>query len=124
MLKMMRTHMRKLMIATLCVVIPSFVLYYGYARSRSDRPTDAPAALTVNDETVDLNQYMRAKQNVYEGLRRAYGESFSEDLIDEKQLAEDSLDQLLRLELLDHKADKLALYPSEKSVQSLSLIHI
>ena len=99
MLKLLRKKMRVILIGTLAIIIPAFVLLYGFQKSSS--PSRRLLA-TVNGESITLEEYSFALEN----LKDRYSNLMSLEEVDIKKLEKLALDSLVEQHLLLQEAEK------------------
>ncbi|MFH1740293.1 MAG: SurA N-terminal domain-containing protein, partial [bacterium] len=97
MLTWMRTHQKTIMTWTLYLVIPSFVLLYGYGEIQR-RAQDKWVA-KVNDTEIGYGEMMRMEQNLNTQYQRQYGDQYQE-FVEGRDIRQEALDSLIKRQLV------------------------
>jgi len=87
----------------LALLVVPFALWgiNSYFTASSDN-----SVATVNGDSITPGDYQRAYQNQYQRLQQMYGAAFKPELIDEKQLHQQTLDMLVNVTLLNQQIAK------------------
>ena len=113
MLTWMRTHQKTIMTWTLYLIIPSFVLLYGYGKieeSRAER-----WAVKVNGRKISYPELQRTEQNFRDQYRRQSGDRFGESAEDD--FRQQAMDALIRRELILITAEQFGFGVSDNELR-------
>ncbi len=97
MLTWMRSHQKTIMTWTLYLVIPSFVLLYGYGQIQ--RPPQERWVAKVDGKEITYSELLRMQDRLREQYRKQYGDRF-EQVMEGRDLRQEALDTLIRRQIL------------------------
>ncbi len=103
MLTWMRTHQKTIMTWTLYLVIPSFVLLYGYGQIQHGE--QAVWAIRVNDREIVYPEILRQEEDLRMRYQQQLGDRY-EEFMEGKDLRHEAIDALIRRELILDKAEE------------------
>lgn len=103
MLTWMRTHQKTIMTWTLYLVIPSFVLLYGYGQIQ--RSGEAVWVMRVNDREIVYPELLRQEEELRLRYQQQLGERY-EEFMEGRDLRQEAMDSLIERELILTKAQE------------------
>ncbi|HPO07114.1 MAG TPA: peptidyl-prolyl cis-trans isomerase [bacterium] len=103
MLTWMRSHQKTIMTWTLYLVIPSFVLLYGYGQIQ--RPPEERWVVKVDGKEITYSEMLRMEDRLREQYQQQYADRF-EEFMEGRDLRQESLDSLIRRQILLNTASQ------------------
>jgi peptidyl-prolyl cis-trans isomerase D len=124
MLKVMRDsfhHLKWILIAVVAAFIFGFVFVNmglgGSSLSGNKAPDTRAFAARVNGETIPINDYQRALQNLSQMYEQMYGQQFTPEMAQQMGLPKQVLDSLVDQRLLTQEARRMNLEASPDEVR-------
>ncbi len=113
MLRILRKKMRGILIATMVIIIPTFIFFYGASRYRGKgRPTVVIAK--VNGQRITYPQLYNVSRRIKESRRAISGGQGNNET--EKQINTEALEQLIKKILLRQEAKRRRIRVSDKEL--------
>jgi len=113
MLRILRKKMRGILIATMVIIIPTFIFFYGASRYRGrGRPTVVIAK--VNGQRITYPQLYNVSRRIKESRRAISGGQENNET--EKQINTEALEQLIKKILLRQEAKRRRIRVSDKEL--------
>ncbi len=124
MLKTLRNpkHVKRIMMWTLILVIPSFVAFYGWnslTGSRNPSDENLTYAAKVNGVEISLHEYQDEYQRMVDQLKQMYGKSFDEQEAAQLGLPSQVIDELEDKALVLQEAPKMGISVSDEELRSV-----
>lgn len=113
MLRILRKKMRGILIATIVLIIPAFIGFYGVGRYRGRQSRTAVVA-KVNGQKIDYRQFHDAYQGVKRRWQSLYRNHWDEQM--EGQLKKEALEELIREILLPREAKRRRIVVTDQEV--------
>jgi peptidyl-prolyl cis-trans isomerase D len=123
MLKVMRDsfhHLKWILLAVVAAFIFGFVFMnmgVGSSNLSGAQAENVPYAARVNGETITVNDYQRALQNLEQMYSQMYGQQFTPAMAEQMGLPKQVLDSLVDQRLLGQEARRLNLNASPEEVR-------
>lgn len=113
MLRILRKKMRGILIATIAIIIPAFIGFYGVSRYQGKgKPTTVIAK--ANGQKIYSPQFYNVYRRIKESRRTIYGGRWNEEA--EKQIEKEALEQLIKEILLRQEAKRRRIRVSDEEV--------
>jgi peptidyl-prolyl cis-trans isomerase D len=111
MLKTMRKkeNVRRIMWATVILIVPAFVVFYGWSSLGSRKEVVLPFAAKVDRYEISLEEFQQQYTDTIAELRNNYKQDITEDMVKRLRLPEKVLDQLIGQYLVLREAKKLGI---------------
>jgi peptidyl-prolyl cis-trans isomerase D len=118
MLKTLRNpkHVKRIMLWTLVLIIPAFVLFYGWSSITGTDDRNATYATKVNGKEISIAQYHDQYGRLMEEARKQYGDQFTEDVAREMNLGAQVMEEMENKELLMQEAKKMGIQVSDDEI--------
>ncbi len=113
MLRILRKKMKGILIATMVIIIPAFVFFYGAGRPRGRRRPSIVIA-KVNGQRITSPQLYNISRRIQESRRSLSGGQGNKET--EKQLNTEALEQLIKKILLRQEAQRRRIRVSDKEL--------
>lgn len=104
MLSLMRKYASTWMIKVVLGAIVVVFVFWGVGSYRSQR---ASTVAVVNGQSILIEEYQQAYDNIIEQLRRSFGNNLDDNLLEQFQVKQQALDGLIDQILMLQEADKL-----------------
>ncbi|MCX7919237.1 MAG: SurA N-terminal domain-containing protein [bacterium] len=97
MLKTMRKkeNVKRIMWATVILIVPAFVLFYGWSSLTGRHEVTLPYAAKVDGVEISLDEFQQRYADTLKEFQSHYKQEFTEEMIKQIQLPEKVLDQLI-----------------------------
>lgn len=113
-LSLMRRHAKSYLIKFLIGMIAIvFIFYFGY----SFRARNVVKIAVVNGEVISAREYEKAYRDLVEGLRRQYGDMWTDSLVKKLRLRQRALEGLIERKLISHEAKRFGLSVTKEEIQ-------
>jgi parvulin-like peptidyl-prolyl isomerase len=110
----MRNHMKKFMWGTILVIVPSFILTFGYV-GYEQRQQQAPA-FTVNDVEFYEQELSNRAQRLRQDYRSRLGDRFDDSVFTDEKLRQQAFDDFVNEAVLRNEEKRLGLYTTDAEV--------
>lgn len=104
MLRMMRDHATSWIIKFLLGAIVIVFVFWGVGSWRSQRMN---VLAQVNGEKITVEEFRQAYNNMIERLRSNFGDRWNQDLVEQLQVRQQTLDNLINQKLMLQEAERL-----------------
>jgi len=109
----MRDYATSWLIKFILGAIVIVFVFWGVGSFRSEK---ANRVASVNGETITLEEYREAFNNLIEQMRQQFGNNLNDDLIKTLNLEQQALDRLINRKLLLQRAQELNLHVSDEEL--------
>jgi peptidyl-prolyl cis-trans isomerase D len=113
MLSLFRKHAASGIIKVILGLIVIVFVFWGFEGFRSDR---SGRVALVNGETITIDEYRLAYNNLLERYRQQYGDQLNDEFIEMLQLRKQALDSLVNQKLMELEARKLNFRVSDQEL--------
>ncbi len=115
MLEFMRKRARSIWIKVVFLIIVAVFIFWGIGGSVSGGRPDIVA--NVNGHPISARDFQRAYENVKNSYREMYKERLTPELLERMNLREQTLDQLVNIQLLRAEAERIGFTVSDDEVR-------
>lgn len=125
MLKTLRKpeNVRRIMLITILLIIPAFVLFYGWGKLTGREEAMLLFAAKVDGKQITIDQFYQEYRKTLEDLRKQYGDRIDENVIKQLRLPEQVLETLIARHLIIREAKRLGLEVDDKEVTAFISSH-
>ena len=118
MLKTLRNpkYVRTIMLWTLILIIPAFVLFYGWSSFTGDKSDQVSYATKINGKEITPVEFQKEYTQMMDQLRKMYGDKFDESMAIELNLAGQVMEEMENRELLLEQARKMGILVSDNEI--------
>ncbi|MDI6784367.1 MAG: SurA N-terminal domain-containing protein, partial [bacterium] len=118
MLKTMRKkeNVKRIMWATVILIIPAFVVFYGWSSLTGTGDSVLPYAAKVDRYEISLEAFQQQYTDTIVELRNNYKQDITEDMVKRMQLPEKVLDQMIGQYLVLREAKKLGIRVDDSEI--------
>ncbi|MFB3895876.1 MAG: SurA N-terminal domain-containing protein [bacterium] len=119
MLKTLRKkeNYKRIMWATLILIIPAFVVFYGWSSLTGKKEVAMPYAAKINRYEISLEEFQQRYNDTLVELRNTYKQDITEDVIKRMQLPDKVLDQMIGDYLINLEANRLGITVDDTELQ-------
>jgi peptidyl-prolyl cis-trans isomerase D len=119
MLKTLRKkeNYKRIMWATLILIIPAFVVFYGWSSLTGKKDVSMPYAAKINRYEISMEEFQQRYTDTIAELRNNYKQDITEDMIKRMQLPEKVLDQMIGDYLINLEANRLGVRVDDTELQ-------
>src|SRR6266404_2799012 len=115
MLEFMRQRARSTWIKVIFLIIVAVFIFWGIGGSVSGGRPDIIAS--VNGRAISAREFQRAYENVKNSYREVYKERLTPELLERMNLREQTLDQLINIQLLQTEAIRMGFTVNDEEVR-------
>lgn len=121
MLKTLRKkeNYKRIMWATLILIIPAFVVFYGWSSLTGKSNVTLPYAAKVDRHEISLEEFQQQYNDTIAELRTNYKQDINEDMIKRLQLPEKVLDQMIGQYLVLREANRLGVQVEDSELMMI-----
>ncbi|MFO8083465.1 MAG: SurA N-terminal domain-containing protein [Desulfobacterales bacterium] len=113
MLSILRKHAASTIIKIILALIIIVFVFWGFEGFRADR---SGRVASVDGESITIDQYRQAYNNLLEKYRQQFGGQLNEELLEMFQLRQQALDMLINQRLMEMEAKKLNFRVSDQEL--------
>ena len=115
MLEFMRKRARSTWITVVFLIIVAVFIFWGIGDSIGGGRADIIA--NVNGHVISAREFQRAYENMKNSYREIYKERLTSDMLERLNLRQQTLDQLVDIQLLQSEATRIGFTVSDEEVR-------
>jgi peptidyl-prolyl cis-trans isomerase D len=121
MLKTLRKkeNYKRIMWATLILIIPAFVVFYGWSSMTGKGTVVMPYAAKIDRHEISLEEFQQQYNDTIVDLRNNYKQDITEDMVKRLRLPEKVLDQMIGDYLIEQEANRLGVRVDDNELQMI-----
>jgi peptidyl-prolyl cis-trans isomerase D len=121
MLKTLRKkeNYKRIMWATLILIIPAFVVFYGWSSMTGKSEVAMPFAAKIDRHEISLEEFQQQYNDTIVDLRNNYKQDITEDMVKRLQLPDKVLDQMIGQYLMLREANRLGVQADDAELMMI-----